>query len=126
MPPPPLPNEDDRQEQRFKRRMDTPLAAMLPSKYADVDVTELFPDFRYDKVLRFSRLFGPGKPSSLPQIWRSVRKRRKKKKQQERTSDSGSDQENRKEKSKGWVLNYAPEPGKEFWQSDDEVNFYIF
>ncbi len=54
---------------------------MLPSKYANVDVRELFPDFRPDKVLRFSRLFGPGKPSSLPQIWRSVRKRRHRRKQ---------------------------------------------
>ena len=54
---------------------------MLPSKYANVDVRELFPDFRPDKVLRFSRLFGPGKPTSLPQIWRSVRKKRRKRKQ---------------------------------------------
>lgn len=54
---------------------------MLPSKYANVDVRELFPDFRPDKVLRFSRLFGPGKPTSLPQIWRSVRRRRRKRKQ---------------------------------------------
>lgn len=63
------------------KKLDTPLAAMLPSKYANVDVRELFPDFRPDKVLRFSRLFGPGKPSSLPQIWRSVRKRRHRRKQ---------------------------------------------
>lgn len=54
---------------------------MLPSKYANIDVRELFPDFRPDKVLRFSRLFGPGKPSSLPQIWRSVRRRRRRRKQ---------------------------------------------
>lgn len=63
------------------RRLETPLAAMLPSKYANVDVRELFPDFRPDKVLRFSRLFGPGKPTSLPQIWRSVRRKRRKRKQ---------------------------------------------
>lgn len=63
------------------RRLETPLAAKLPSKYANVDVRELFPDFRPDKVLRFSRLFGPGKPTSLPQIWRSVRKKRRKRKQ---------------------------------------------
>lgn len=63
------------------RKLETPLAAMLPSKYANVDVRELFPDFRPDKVLRFSRLFGPGKPTSLPQIWRSVRKKRRKRKQ---------------------------------------------
>lgn len=68
-------------EMRAEKRLETPLAAMLPSKYANVDVRELFPDFRPDKVLRFSRLFGPGKPSSLPQIWRSVRRRRRKRKQ---------------------------------------------
>lgn len=70
-------SDDSKQE----KRLETPLAAMLPSKYANVDVRELFPDFRADKVLRFSRLFGPGKPSSLPQIWRSVRRRRRKRKQ---------------------------------------------
>lgn len=32
------------------KKLETPLAAMLPSKYANVDVTELFPDFRPDKV----------------------------------------------------------------------------
>uniref|UniRef100_A0ABM0LZA8 Transcription initiation factor TFIID subunit 1-like n=1 Tax=Saccoglossus kowalevskii TaxID=10224 RepID=A0ABM0LZA8_SACKO len=43
-------------------------------------VTQLFPEFRPGKVLRFSKLFGLGKPSSLPHIWRgSKRKRRKKK-----------------------------------------------
>ncbi|XP_030243754.1 transcription initiation factor TFIID subunit 1 isoform X7 [Drosophila navojoa] len=62
------------------RRLDTPLADILPSKYQNVDVCELFPDFRPQKVLRFSRLFGPGKPTSLPQIWRHVRKRRRKRK----------------------------------------------
>lgn len=62
---------------------------MLPSKYADVDVRELFPDFRPDKVLRFSRLFGPGKPTSLPQIWRSVRKKRRKRKQSRENRVSG-------------------------------------
>jgi len=65
-------------EQKHKK-LDTPLAAMLPSKYADLDVTELFPEFRHNKVLRFSRLFGPGKPSSLPQVWKNVKNKRKKK-----------------------------------------------
>lgn len=37
------------QEEKPKK-LDTPLAAMLPSKYANVDVRELFPDFRPDKV----------------------------------------------------------------------------
>lgn len=102
MPPPPVPEEKENltpeeAEEALKRKLETPLASMLPSKYANVDVTELFPDFRPNKVLRFSKLFGPGKPSSLPQIWRSVRRRRKRKRQQDiKDSDSGSDQENRK------------------------------
>lgn len=58
MPPPPAPSdvEMDANEQKEvnKRRLETPLAAMLPSKYADVDVTELFPDFRADKVGNFN------------------------------------------------------------------------
>lgn len=36
-----------------RRKLDTPLAAMLPSKYQNVDVTEIFPDFRVDKVLHY-------------------------------------------------------------------------
>ncbi|XP_039753965.1 transcription initiation factor TFIID subunit 1 isoform X2 [Pararge aegeria] len=84
MPPPstvPKPKSDK------QKKLDTPLAAMLPSKYANVDVTELFPDFRPDKVLLFTRLFGPGKLSSLPQIWRGVKRRRRRK----RSGSTGSD-----------------------------------
>lgn len=33
-----------------KRKLETPLAAMLPEKYADADVREFFPDFRFGKV----------------------------------------------------------------------------
>ncbi|CAG0880440.1 unnamed protein product [Cyprideis torosa] len=54
-----------------------PLANMLPEKYKDVDVRELFPEFRPNQTLRFSRLFGPAKASCLPQIWRNVKHRRK-------------------------------------------------
>lgn len=55
MPPPPLPSsdkdlDDENSNDIRRRKLETPLAAMLPSKYADVDVTELFPDFRFDKV----------------------------------------------------------------------------
>lgn len=104
MPPPPVPEDKEaltpeEAEAAAKRKLETPLASMLPSKYANVNVTELFPDFRPHKVLRFSKLFGPGKPSSLPQIWRGVRKRRKRKRHQDlKDSDSGSDQDNRKPK----------------------------
>lgn len=68
---------DSTDQSESKKRLSTPLAAMLPSKYADFDVTELFPEFRHNQVLRFSRLFGPGKSSSLPQIWKNVKNRRK-------------------------------------------------
>lgn len=126
MPPPPLPDEKEiltpeEAEAVRKRKLETPLASMLPSKYANVDVTELFPDFRANKVLRFSKLFGPGKPSSLPQIWRGVKKRRKKKRHQEvKDSDSGSDQESRRAKFKGWVMQYGAEPSPSDLRSDDE------
>lgn len=102
MPPPPAPPEKEsltpeEAEAARKRRLETPLASMMPSKYANISVTKLFPDFRPNKVLRFSRLFGPGKPSSLPQVWRGVKKRRKKRKYHDpRDSDSESDQETRK------------------------------
>ncbi|XP_052759562.1 transcription initiation factor TFIID subunit 1 isoform X2 [Galleria mellonella] len=76
------------------KKLETPLAAMLPSKYANVDVTELFPDFRPDKVLLFSRLFGPGKLSSLPQIWRGVKKRRRRKRSGSTSSDTPVQPEN--------------------------------
>ena len=110
MPPPPVPEEKEaltpeEAEAAAKRKLETPLASMLPSKYANVDVCELFPDFRPNKVLRFSKLFGPGKPSSLPQIWRGVRRRRKRKRHQDlKDSDSGSDQEHKKSKFKVKIL----------------------
>ncbi|XP_030020533.1 transcription initiation factor TFIID subunit 1 isoform X3 [Manduca sexta] len=88
MPPPStVPHKSER-----PKKLETPLAAMLPSKYANVDVTELFPDFRPDKVLLFSRLFGPGKLSSLPQIWRGVKKRRRRKRSGSTGSDTPSQQ----------------------------------
>lgn len=77
------------------------------------------------QVLRFSRLFGPGKPSSLPHIWRSVRKRRRKKKHhaqgQSQNSDSGSDTDCPRVK-RGWSFNYASVPTGDQVQSDDEVS----
>lgn len=139
MPPPSLPQKsgsgegdqevkpevkEEKTDATTEKKLDTPLAAMLPSKYANVDVRDLFPDFRPDKVLRFSRLFGPGKPSSLPQIWRSVRKRRRKRKQsrdgiKREGSDSTSDTDEPK-KYRGWNLHFAPSPTKEELCSDDE------
>ncbi|KAJ0177252.1 hypothetical protein K1T71_007261 [Dendrolimus kikuchii] len=85
---PPPSTVPHKQKSDKPKKLETPLAAMLPSKYANVDVTELFPDFRPDKVLLFSRLFGPGKLSSLPQIWRGVKKRRRRKRSGSTSSDT--------------------------------------
>lgn len=60
--------------------LNTPLAAMMPSKYAGIDVRALFPDFRPGNVLRFARLFGKGKATSQPNVWKNVKKRRRKRK----------------------------------------------
>ncbi|XP_032593428.1 transcription initiation factor TFIID subunit 1 isoform X2 [Drosophila grimshawi] len=107
------------------RRLDTPLADILPSKYQNVNVCELFPDFRPQKVLRFSRLFGPGKPSSLPQIWRHVRKRRRKRNQsrdQRLTNTGGSDSPSDTEEPRryGFKMHFGPEPTPAQCMSDDE------
>jgi transcription initiation factor TFIID subunit 1 len=129
MPPPPVPIIKETIEQPLsaedgdKKKLETPLAAMLPSKYANIDVTDLFPDFRHGKVLRFSRLFGPGKPSSLPNIWRNVRKKRKRRKHKDSINqhDSDSNSEDEKPKHRGWFFDYSDQPPLEQCQSDDEV-----
>lgn len=44
-------NEENDRKIDKNKRLETPLAAMLPSKYENVDVTTLFPDFRVGKVI---------------------------------------------------------------------------
>ncbi|XP_068717944.1 transcription initiation factor TFIID subunit 1-like isoform X1 [Montipora capricornis] len=72
-------------------------------------VTDLFPEFRPGQVLRFSRLFGPAKASSMPQQWRNAKKRKKKKKKQ------GEDEKTIIERPKT-----PPSPRPEDCMSDDE------
>jgi len=71
------------------KRLDTPLAEMLPSKYENCDVTELFPEFRPNQTLRFSRLFTPSKSSLMPNRWKYLKSKKRKKKRQ--TSESVRD-----------------------------------
>ncbi|KAK2177894.1 hypothetical protein NP493_573g01008 [Ridgeia piscesae] len=59
----------------------TPLAAMLPKEYENIDLREWFPEFRPGKVLRFSKLF---RPIHVPHVW----KRKKKKKPEEEDGKS--------------------------------------
>ena len=51
-----------------------PLASMMPENYRGVDVRTLFPEFRDNQVLRWSRLFLP-KEENKPKIWKNVKKR---------------------------------------------------
>ncbi|KAH9513821.1 Transcription initiation factor TFIID subunit 1 [Bulinus truncatus] len=55
------------------KKLNTPLADMMPPELANVDVTSLFPEFRHGQVLRFSRLF---KPAHAPHVWRKKRKKK--------------------------------------------------
>uniref|UniRef100_A0A2K6ELM2 Transcription initiation factor TFIID subunit 1 n=1 Tax=Propithecus coquereli TaxID=379532 RepID=A0A2K6ELM2_PROCO len=90
---------------------------LLPS------VTELFPEFRPGKVLRFLRLFGPGK--NVPSVWRSARRKRKKKHreliQEEQIQEVESSVESEVNQKSLWNYDYAPPPPPEQCLSDDEV-----
>ncbi|XP_012946001.1 LOW QUALITY PROTEIN: transcription initiation factor TFIID subunit 1 [Aplysia californica] len=75
------------------RKLNTPLADMMPPELANVDVTSIFPEFRHGQVLRFSRLF---KPAHVPHIWR--KKRKKKEEDEEKKSKEGDKQGEGKKK----------------------------
>lgn len=79
----------------------------MPRTSEGLTVTDLFPEFKPGKVLRFSRLFGPGK--SLPQQWRNAKRRRKKKKKHDEESPVFHPPKS------------PPLPRKEDCLSDDEV-----
>uniref|UniRef100_UPI00358DE281 transcription initiation factor TFIID subunit 1-like isoform X2 n=1 Tax=Myxine glutinosa TaxID=7769 RepID=UPI00358DE281 len=70
--------------------LNLPLAGIVHRDEGDPlpSVTELFPEFRPGKVLRFLRLFGPGK--SVPSVWRSARRKHRRRQQQQQKRDKGS------------------------------------
>ena len=86
MPPPPGPilssKTSPKVTEEFKEKKNKPkagpvikpLASMMPEKYRGVDVKTLFPEFRENQVLRFSRLF-PVKQENMPKIWKNVKRR---------------------------------------------------
>ena len=78
-------------------------------------VTDLFPDFRPGKVLRFSRLFGPKKYVSAQ--WKGLKKKKRKRKL------LGLDPS---PKPVGFDLRFGPPPKPEDCVPDQAVRIYSF
>ncbi|KAK7925576.1 hypothetical protein WMY93_007886 [Mugilogobius chulae] len=105
-------------------RLNLPLAGIMQKDAAKAlpSVTELFPEFRPGKVLRFLRLFGPGK--NMPSVWRSARRKKKRKHRDHQPGTpppEGESSEQCQEKKSGWIYEYAPAPPPEQCLSDDEI-----
>uniref|UniRef100_UPI00398F3D09 transcription initiation factor TFIID subunit 1 isoform X1 n=1 Tax=Pristiophorus japonicus TaxID=55135 RepID=UPI00398F3D09 len=111
-------------ESQKEDKLTLPLAGIMQrdSTKQLPNVTELFPEFRPGQVLRFLRLFGPGK--NIPSVWRSARRKRKKKHrepQPEAPIQEGEGEETAKEQKSGWEYHYAAPPPPEQCLSDDEI-----
>uniref|UniRef100_A0A7N5ZVY0 Transcription initiation factor TFIID subunit n=1 Tax=Anabas testudineus TaxID=64144 RepID=A0A7N5ZVY0_ANATE len=105
-------------------RLNLPLAGIMQKDAAKAlpGVTQLFPEFRPGRVLRFLRLFGPGK--NMPSVWRSARRKKKRKHRDPQPGTpppEGEPTEPNQEKSSGWIYEYAPPPPPEQCLSDDEI-----
>ncbi|XP_075876541.1 transcription initiation factor TFIID subunit 1 isoform X8 [Nelusetta ayraudi] len=105
-------------------QLNLPLAGIMQKDAAKAlpDVTELFPEFRPGRVLRFLRLFGPGK--NMPSVWRSARRKKKRKHREPHPGTpppEGESSEQSPDKKSGWIYEYAPPPPPEQCLSDDEI-----
>ncbi|KAI4814455.1 hypothetical protein KUCAC02_003650 [Chaenocephalus aceratus] len=101
-----------------------PLAGIMEKDAAKAlpGVTELFPEFRPGRVLRFLRLFGPGK--NMPSVWRSARRKKKRKHRDPQPGTpppEGEPTETSPDKKSGWIYEYALPPPPEQCLSDDEI-----
>lgn len=105
------------------KKLETPLAAMMPSKYEGVNVSEIFPEFRQGKVLRWARLFLPGKSNSLPQIWKNVKRRRRKRKILAEGQAAADAAEEADREKRGWGFQYADDASCFAMGSEDEEEF---
>ncbi|XP_062486064.1 transcription initiation factor TFIID subunit 1 isoform X7 [Pezoporus occidentalis] len=117
-PPPPVPGKkEDEKDTAAAGIMQRDATKQLPS------VTELFPEFRPGKVLRFLRLFGPGK--NVPSVWRSARRKRKKKHrelaQEMQIQEGEVVVESGMEGKSPWEYEFAAPPPPEQCLSDDEI-----
>ena len=99
-----------------------PLASMLPDKYKDTDVRELFPQFRANRVLRFSRLFRI-KNSHKPRIWKGVRKRKSAVKTEVKEKKEEKEEKQLPERTFDW--DYGPWPQNlDAYDEDQAVKFH--
>uniref|UniRef100_A0A8D0AQ54 Transcription initiation factor TFIID subunit n=1 Tax=Sander lucioperca TaxID=283035 RepID=A0A8D0AQ54_SANLU len=104
--------------------LNLPLAGIMQKDAAKAlpGVTQLFPEFRPGRVLRFLRLFGPGK--NMPSVWRSARRKKKRKHRDPQPGTpppEGEPTGQSQEKKSGWLYEYAPPPPPEQCLSDDEI-----
>uniref|UniRef100_A0A8C2TM77 Transcription initiation factor TFIID subunit n=1 Tax=Coturnix japonica TaxID=93934 RepID=A0A8C2TM77_COTJA len=135
-PPPPVPGkkEDEKDAAATVRdgtsriqegKLTLPLAGIVQRDASKLlpNVTELFPEFRPGKVLRFLRLFGPGK--NIPSVWRSARRKRKKKHrelaQEVQIQEGEVVAESGVEGKSPWEYEFAAPPPPEQCLSDDEI-----
>ncbi|XP_074863699.1 transcription initiation factor TFIID subunit 1 isoform X2 [Carettochelys insculpta] len=117
--------QDARQAESKEGKLTLPLAGIMQRDATKQlpSVTELFPEFRPGKVLRFLRLFGPGK--NVPSVWRSARRKRKKKHrelmQEVQIQEGETANETGMEEKSPWAYEFAAPPPPEQCLSDDEI-----
>ncbi|XP_060106033.1 transcription initiation factor TFIID subunit 1 isoform X1 [Heteronotia binoei] len=118
-------SQEARQAESKEGKLTLPLAGIMQRDATKQlpCVTDLFPEFRPGKVLRFLRLFGPGK--NVPSVWRSARRKRKKKHreltQEVQIQEGEATAETGVEGKSPWEYEFAPPPPPEQCLSDDEI-----